>query len=77
MLPHLLRHHPATKKRNPRTLREVKSNLAEVLVMVVVDDDVDVVVVVIVDVDVDEVEVEVAVVGSRLRPTSMLLESSP
>jgi hypothetical protein len=51
----------------------VRSSLAEVLV---VDEDVGVavqLVVVVVDVD----EVEVAVAGSRLRPTSLLLESSP
>jgi hypothetical protein len=74
LLPHLLWHHPATQKRNPRTLREVRSSLAEVLVLVVVDEDVDVAVLVVV-VDVDEVEVAVA--GSKLRPTSLLLERSP
>ena len=40
--------------------------------MVVIDEDVNVVVVVVLDVD----EVEVAVVGSTLRPPSLLLESS-
>ena len=56
------------------SLRVVRSSLAVVLVVVLVDDDVDVAVpVVVVDVN----EVEVAVTGSKLRPTSLLLESSP
>ena len=59
MIPNLVRHRPTTQKRNSGTPREVKKSLAEVLVVVVVDED----------------EVEVAVVGSRFRPTSMLLES--
>ncbi len=46
--------------------------LAEVMVAVVIDEDADVVVVVVVDVD----EADVAVVGSLLRPASLLLESS-
>ena len=40
--------------------------------MVVVDDDVDMVMVV----DAYELKLEVAVVGSKLRPTSLLLKSS-
>ena len=77
LLSNLLRHRPTTQKWNQRTPREVKSSLkeflAEVPVVGAVDEAVDVVVVVIVDVH----EVEVSVVGRRLRPMTLLLESSP
>ena len=51
MLPNHRRRRPATEKRNPRALREVKSNLTEVRVVLVVDKDVDVTVVMVVDKD--------------------------
>ncbi len=46
--------------------------MAEVLSVVLFDEDLDKVVVA----DVDEVKVAIAVVGSMLRPTSLLLENS-